>query len=167
MFVAGIDAHATYSVLCVVSNGGQLVHGPVRIKNTEADQLTGLLMSRASSCRSVLDHPRWYPAHWGNMRALDSGGLIRVRTRTARTYRGSSYPVSREDESSPSPLLSARCLIPRSIFASMIPWPKPATASMNGLGMTARSRYASSIPRVPDGRPGHPSATLPRTTRRV
>jgi hypothetical protein len=44
MFVAGIDAHATYSVLCVVSNGGQLVHGPVRIKNTEADQLTGLLM---------------------------------------------------------------------------------------------------------------------------
>ena len=43
MFVAGIDAHATDSVICVVSNGGQLVHGPVRIKNAEADQLTELL----------------------------------------------------------------------------------------------------------------------------
>jgi hypothetical protein len=43
MFVAGIDAHATYSVLCVVSNGGQLVHGPVRIKNADADRLTGFL----------------------------------------------------------------------------------------------------------------------------
>ena len=43
MFVAGIDAHATYSVICVVSNGGELVHGPVRIKNAEADQLTELL----------------------------------------------------------------------------------------------------------------------------
>jgi transposase len=43
MLVAGIDAHATYSVICVVSNGGQLVHGPVRIKNAEADRLTELL----------------------------------------------------------------------------------------------------------------------------
>ena len=38
MFVAGIDAHATYSVIAIVSNTGQLVHGPVRIKNKEADR---------------------------------------------------------------------------------------------------------------------------------
>ncbi len=43
MFVAGIDAHATYSVIAIVSNAGQLVHGPVRIKNVDADQLTELL----------------------------------------------------------------------------------------------------------------------------
>ncbi len=30
MFVAGIDAHATYSVTCVVSKEGQLVSGPTR-----------------------------------------------------------------------------------------------------------------------------------------
>ena len=29
MFVAGIDAHATYSVIAIVSNTGQLVEGPV------------------------------------------------------------------------------------------------------------------------------------------
>ena len=43
MFVAGIDAHATYSVTCVVSKQGQLVAGPTRIKNADADQLTELL----------------------------------------------------------------------------------------------------------------------------
>ena len=31
MFVAGIDAHATYSVIAIVSNTGRLVHGPARI----------------------------------------------------------------------------------------------------------------------------------------
>ncbi len=43
MFVAGIDAHATYSVIAIVSNAGQLVHGPVRIKNADADRLSDLL----------------------------------------------------------------------------------------------------------------------------
>jgi transposase len=42
MFVAGIDAHATYSVIAIVSNTGQLVQGPVRIKNTEEDRLDEL-----------------------------------------------------------------------------------------------------------------------------
>ena len=30
MFVAGIDAHATYSVIAIVSNTGELVQKPVR-----------------------------------------------------------------------------------------------------------------------------------------
>ena len=43
MYVAGIDARATYSVTGVVSKQGQLVAGPTRIKNADADQLTELL----------------------------------------------------------------------------------------------------------------------------
>ena len=43
MFVAGIDAHATYSVIAIVSNTGQLVQAPIRIKNTEEDRLVELL----------------------------------------------------------------------------------------------------------------------------
>ena len=43
MFVAGIDAHATYSVIAIVSNTGQLVAGPIRIKNTQEDRLNDLL----------------------------------------------------------------------------------------------------------------------------
>ena len=43
MFVAGINAHATYSVIAIVSNTGQLVAGPIRIKNTQEDRLDDLL----------------------------------------------------------------------------------------------------------------------------
>ncbi len=43
MFVAGIDAHSTYSVIAIVSNTGELVHKPVRIKNSEVDRLDELL----------------------------------------------------------------------------------------------------------------------------
>lgn len=43
MFVAGIDVHATYSVIALVSNSGKLVHQPVRISHTNSDQLVSLL----------------------------------------------------------------------------------------------------------------------------
>ena len=39
MFVAGIDAHATYSVIAIVSKTGQLVQQPVRINNTDEERL--------------------------------------------------------------------------------------------------------------------------------
>ena len=43
MFVAGIDGHATYSVIAIVSNSGELVHKPARIPNADSDRLVGLL----------------------------------------------------------------------------------------------------------------------------
>ena len=43
MFVAGIDAHATCSVIAIVSNTGELVQKPVRIRNSEADRLDAVL----------------------------------------------------------------------------------------------------------------------------
>lgn len=43
MFVAGIDAHTTYSVVAVVSNAGEIVHKPVRVPNSEPDRLLNLL----------------------------------------------------------------------------------------------------------------------------
>ena len=52
MFVAGIDAHATYSVIAIVSNTGQLVAGPIRIKNTQEDRLSDLL-------QQYLEFPRY------------------------------------------------------------------------------------------------------------
>ena len=39
MFVPGIDAHTTYSVIVVVSNAGDLVCKPTRIPNSEPDRL--------------------------------------------------------------------------------------------------------------------------------
>jgi transposase len=43
MFVAGIDAHATYSVIAIVSNAGQLMQEPVRVRNREAERFDELL----------------------------------------------------------------------------------------------------------------------------
>lgn len=43
MFVAGIDGHATYSVVAIVSNAGELVQKPVRIPNKESDRIVRLL----------------------------------------------------------------------------------------------------------------------------
>lgn len=43
MYVAGIDAHATYVVVAIVSKAGELVQKVVRIANQEADRLVELL----------------------------------------------------------------------------------------------------------------------------
>ena len=43
MFVAGIDAHTTYSAIAIVNNAGDLVHGPERIPNAQVDSLENLL----------------------------------------------------------------------------------------------------------------------------
>jgi len=43
MHVAGIDAHATYVVVAIVSNGGALVQKPVRIRNRESGKLRSIL----------------------------------------------------------------------------------------------------------------------------
>ena len=44
MFVAGIDAHATYSVIAIVSNTGQLVAGPIRIKQGHGRDLAAHML---------------------------------------------------------------------------------------------------------------------------
>jgi hypothetical protein len=43
MPVAGIDLHATYLVVTIVSNEGSILQKPRRIRNSEADQLVELL----------------------------------------------------------------------------------------------------------------------------
>ncbi len=59
MFVAGIDAHATYSVIAIVSNTGQLVHGPARIKNKEEDRFDELFKQYRPLEVVVETSPAW------------------------------------------------------------------------------------------------------------
>ena len=59
MFVAGIDAHATYSVIAIVSNTGQLVAGPIRIENTQEDRLNDLLQQYQPLEVVVETSPAW------------------------------------------------------------------------------------------------------------
>jgi len=59
MFVAGIDAHATYSVVAVVSNTGELVQESVRIPNSEPDRLLKLLNGFSPVEAVVETSPAW------------------------------------------------------------------------------------------------------------
>lgn len=45
--VAGLDAHSTYVVVTIVSNAGEVVAGPKRIGNEDADRLEALLADHA------------------------------------------------------------------------------------------------------------------------
>ena len=72
MFVAGIDAHATYSVVVVVSNTGELVQESVRIPNSEPDRLLKLLKGFSPVEAVVETSPAWptpcsVPARHGDM----------------------------------------------------------------------------------------------------
>ena len=57
MFVAGIDAHATYVVVAIVSNDGALVQKPLRIRNTDSSKLVHLL-GAYTPLEVVLDRDR-------------------------------------------------------------------------------------------------------------
>lgn len=43
MYVAGIDAHSTYLVVAVVSNTGERVVAPTRVRNDARERLLELL----------------------------------------------------------------------------------------------------------------------------
>ena len=96
MFVAGIDAHATYSVIAIVSNTGQLVAGPIRIKNTQEDQLNDLLQQYQPLEVVVETSPAWpwlfdrlqergidfVLAHAKRLRVIAESNYYRVTTST-------------------------------------------------------------------------------------
>ena len=59
MFVAGIDAHATYVVVAIVSNDGVLVQKPLRIRNAESSRLVHLLEAYSPIEVVVEASPAW------------------------------------------------------------------------------------------------------------
>lgn len=59
MFVAGIDAHATYLVVAIVSNDGALVRKPHRVRNDEPERLVELLKAYRPLEVVVETSPAW------------------------------------------------------------------------------------------------------------
>jgi transposase len=59
MHVAGIDAHATYVVVAIVSNDGALVRKPVRISNAKPDRLLEVLEPHRPLDVVVEASPAW------------------------------------------------------------------------------------------------------------
>ena len=71
MFVAGIDAHATYSVTCVVSKQGQLVADPTRLRYCRTSNLMSHNQVRLRFNR--FRHRSWY-----HHTACAAGGMGRL-----------------------------------------------------------------------------------------
>jgi transposase len=59
MYVAGIDAHATYSVVTIVSKQGERVQAPTGIRNQDADRLIELLDQHSPVEAVVETCPAW------------------------------------------------------------------------------------------------------------
>ena len=128
MFVAGVDAHATYSVTCVVSKQGQLVAGPTRIKNTDADQLSELLEPYRPLEVVVETSPAW---PWLFDR-LDGNGVhfVLAHAKRLRVIAGSNYKSDDIDAE----------LLARMRLAGLIPEVHPKSVEQRGHAVLVRHR---------------------------
>jgi len=128
MFVAGIDAHATYSVTCVVSKQGQLVAGPTRIKNADADQLSELLGPYRPLEVVVETSPAW---PWLFDR-LDGNGVhfVLAHAKRLRVIAGSNYKSDDIDAQ----------LLARMRLAGLIPEVHPKSVEQRGHAVLLRHR---------------------------
>lgn len=59
MYVAGIDAHATYLMVAIVSKTGELALAPTRVRNHETERLFGLLSTFRPLEAVVETSPGW------------------------------------------------------------------------------------------------------------
>ena len=128
MFVAGIDAHATYSVTCVVSKQGQLVAGPSWIKNADADQLSELLEPYRPLEVVVETSPAW---PWLFDR-LDGNGVhfVLAHAKRLRVIAGSNYKSDDVDAE----------LLARMRLAGLIPEVHPKSVEQRGHAVLLRHR---------------------------
>ena len=122
MFVAGIDAHATYSVTCVVSKEGQLVSGPTRIKNRDADELSELLERYRPLEVVVETSPAW---PWLFDRLAGKGvHFVLAHAKRLRIIAGSNYKSDDIDAE----------LLARMRLAGLIPEVHPKSVEQRGIG---------------------------------
>ena len=128
MFVAGIDAHATYSVTCVVSKQGQLVAGPTRIKNADADQLSELLEAYRPLEVVVETSPAW---PWLFDRLHGNGvHFVLAHAKRLRVIAGSNYKSDDIDAQ----------LLARMRLAGLIPEVHPKSVEQRGHAVLLRHR---------------------------
>ena len=128
MYVAGIDAHATYSVTCVVSKEGRLVSGPTRIKNADADQLSELLEAYRPLEVVVETSPAW---PWLFDRLHGNGvHFVLAHAKRLRVIAGSNYKSDDIDAE----------LLARMRLAGLIPEVHPKSVEQRGHAVLLRHR---------------------------
>ncbi len=89
MYVAGIDAHATYVVVAIVSKAGALVQKAVRIANKEADRLVALLARYRPLEVVVETSPAWPWLY--DLLTGDGHGFVLAHAKKLRAIAESNY----------------------------------------------------------------------------
>ena len=130
MYVAGIDAHATYLVVGVVSNAGDLVQPPRRIPNAHTDALLELL-HRYQPIEAVVETSPAWP--WLYELLTRQGiGFVLAHAKRLRAIAESNYKTDEIDAQ----------VLARMRVAGLIPqvYPKPAAQREHALLLRHRTR---------------------------
>jgi transposase len=130
MYVAGIDAHATYLVVGVVSNTGQLVQSPTRIENSETEQLLELL-KRFQPVEAVAETSPAWP--WLYELLTEHGiGFVLAHAKKLRVIAEANYKTDEIDAE----------VLARMRVAGLIPevYAKPANQREHALLVRHRTR---------------------------
>lgn len=130
MHVAGIDAHATYLVVGVVSNAGDLVQPPRRIPNAHTDALLELL-HRYQPIEAVVETSPAWP--WLYELLTRQGiGFVLAHAKRLRAIAESNYKTDEIDAE----------VLARMRVAGLIPevYPKPAAQREHALLLRHRTR---------------------------
>jgi len=130
MYVAGIDAHATYLVVGIVSNTGDLVQPPIRIPNARTDTLLELLQRYQPIEGVVETSPAW---PWLYELLTGEGiGFVLAHAKRLRAIAESNYKTDEIDA----------VVLARMRVAGLIPevYPKPAAQREHALLLRHRTR---------------------------
>jgi transposase len=119
MYIAGIDAHATYLVVAIVSKEGELVQKATRIANREASSLLELFESFRPLEAIVETSPAWPWLY--DMLIAEGHGFVLAHAKKLRAIAESNYKRDEIDAE-----LLARCgfskKCPGSSLNSVRPW---------------------------------------------
>lgn len=128
MHVAGIDAHATYLVVVIVSNTGELVEGPTRMANAESERLVELL-ARYEPVEAVVETSPAWP--WLYELLSEHGiGFVLAHAKKLRAIAEANYKSDEIDAE----------VLARMRVAGLIPEVHPKSADRREQAMLVRHR---------------------------
>lgn len=128
MFIAGIDAHASYLVVAVVSNTGELVQRATRIKVREPEKLVELLSAYRPLEVVVETSPSWPWLH--DLVVREGIGFVLAHAKRLRAIAESNYKSDKLDAE----------LLARMRVAGLIPEVYPRAGAQREKALLARHR---------------------------
>jgi len=129
MYVAGIDAHATYLVVAIVSKAGELVQKATRIANAECHRLVELL-ERYRPVEAVVETSPAWPWLYDLLRGGNGFGFVLAHAKKLRAIAEANYKSDEIDAE----------ILARMRVAGLIPEVYPKTIEEREQALLVRHR---------------------------